>query len=264
MRSLYAVGLVVIAALVLVFCGFGDGYKSSGDPNEGSGATAPITLPPLPSGTNPSDGGDTIPTVGMQSIVGRTVSVISPVALKVQPNDLCKNNLVLIYYDAQNNMVREVLTAGEHIAPVNGVVSGLVLVKAQADVDVASVCQNKDDKSLPPSVVVAALPGFPKGLRLPVAAADNEPSLGSALLSDEGGKIKLSWSAANDFDGGAEVFFNSNTEGNTWTQHSGNLSWDATGGEVISTLDYTLPVKALVKVSFSDGGTHWLYFSQRS
>ena len=77
------------------------------------------------------------PTAPDTAIVGREFVVASPVDLKVQPNELCYGNLALIYYDAQNNKVREVLTAGETFKPVKGVIAGLALVKVRANVKVS-------------------------------------------------------------------------------------------------------------------------------
>ena len=224
---------------------------------------AVITLPDLPSDNNGDDSNGGVyvpPTAPDTAIVGRSFVIPSTVDLKVQPNAMCKGNLALAYYDAENNKVREVLTAGENIKPVNGVISGLIVIKTRADVEIADVCQDKGDMSIPPSIVVAVSPGFPQGLRLKVNEAANAPALESASLLDDGGKIKLSWSATNGFEGDAKVFFNNATEGNEWIQHTSSVAW-GTDKEAVSTLAYDVPVKALVMVDYA-GSKHWLYFSK--
>ena len=215
---------------------------------------------------------DELPTAPNTALVGRPFVVPSTAAtLKVQPNELCDGALVLVYYNESNKTVREVLTAGEAVKPVKGVVSGLAVVKAKANVDLEKKCKSEDaddkddkdeeeeDEEPPPSIVVAISPGFPKGLRLKISEASDAPSLANASLSDDNG-LKLSWSTATGFDDGADVFFNNRTEGNEWTRHSDTLEW-SNASKAISTLDYVEPVKALVKVNLSgDGGDHWLYF----
>ena len=224
---------------------------------------AVITLPDPRSDNNGDDsnGGVYVPPIAPDTaIVGRSFVVASPVDLKVQPNAMCEGNLALVYYDVENNEVREVLTAGENIKSVNGVVSGLAVIKRRADVKVEDACQDKDDKSLPPSIVVAVSPGFPQGLRLKISETANSPALEDASLLDDGGKIKLSWSTVSGFESGAEVFFNNKVEGNEWTRHTSNVAWDA-DKEVVSALAYEVPVKALVMVDYA-GSKHWLYFSK--
>ena len=125
---------------------------------------------------------------------------------------------------------------------------------------VVDVCQDKNDKSLPPSIVVAVSPGFPQGLRLKVSETANAPALEGASFVDDSGKIKLSWSTLSGFEGGAEVFFNNKVEGNEWTRHSSNIAWDK-DKEIVSTLTYDVPVKALIMVDYA-GSKHWLYFSK--
>ena len=228
----------------------------------------------------PTDGGDdddyVPPVLSSVATVGRPFIVPSAAAtLKVQPDSLCKGNLVLIYYNDSNKTVREVLTAGETIKPVKGAVSGLAVVKARPDVDVAKACEDEDaeqkrkdkkeDEILPPSIVIAISPGFPKGLRLEVKDASDAASLiGNAFSSGNNSKMKFTWTDLSGFEGGAGIFFNNKTEGNEWTKHSGNITWTKSSGTagVTSTLAYVLPVKALIQVKPTGNRAvpHWLYF----
>ena len=226
------------------------------------GDEAVITLPKPP----PQDSDDEVyvpPTAPNTAIVGREFIIASTVDLKVQPNDLCDRKLALIYYDASNNTVREILTAGETIKSVDGVASGLAIVKIDNSWNVSN-CVSKSDKNAPPSITIAVSPGFPKGLRLEVTQL-TPPSL-PASLSNKSNKIKLEWSSgATGFDNGADIFFNNATEGNEWTRYSGTPNWKKnSGGDANSTLDYALPVKALlhVKPSGERKVSHWLYFIQ--
>lgn len=207
------------------------------------------------------------PTADEPVPVGRPFDIPSAVDLKVQPNDLCKdkdghNRLALIYYDASNNRVSAVLTAGETIKAGDGVVSGLAVVKLDPGLDIATCIS---EGSSVPSITLAVSPKFPKGLRLKIVVADNPPSLTppntSTPLSSDSDKIKLSWEKdkLKGFANGAEIFFNNVTEGNEWTRYSGTPNWGESGSAT-STLAYDLPVKALVRVKLSSGGMHWLYF----
>lgn len=212
---------------------------------------AVITLPdPSTSGKLPTTPDTAI--VGMPFIIPSTADI-----LKIQPNELCKGALVLVYYDAINKTVREVLTAGEAVKPVKGIVSGLAVVKAQADVDLGNACKKGDTSS----IVLAISPGFPTGLRLKIAEASDAPSLDASLAAAENG-IEMSWATATGFDGGADIFFNNKAEGNEWTHYSGTPNWAASGGDAYSSLAYVLPVKALVKVKPHGERKvpHWLYF----
>ena len=195
------------------------------------------------------------PTLPAQLVIGESLDITSTVTLKVQPNNMCDGSVALIYYDAVHNEVREVLTAGEVIKPISGKVSGLAIVQVESTL----AC-----KDVPPSVNLAVSPCFEGGETIAVAGAPNAPSLDEANFSDDNGKIKLSWSGAQNFSGGAEVFFNNAAEGNEWTRHSdGALQWH-NNSNVTSMLDYTLPVRALVKVAYSGGEVHWLYFKRDS
>ncbi len=215
--------------------------------------------------------GDELPTARTQAVVGQAFSIVSKVDLKVQPDELCNRKLTLIYYDAKKNTVREVLTAGEVIKPVKGRISGLAVVKLDASVKL-SECVDKQGGSKntqgsdPTSITVAVSPGFAKGLKINLIEATTVPQLAGASLSGQGGKIKLDWSKAENFTSqGAQVFFNSVTEGNEWSRYSGDdITWGASAGESVSVLAYDLPVKALVKVNLDDrGAAHWLYFYKK-
>lgn len=221
------------------------------------GPEVAVMLPSAPT----EDGEYVSPTADSAVVVGRPFMIISSRDLKVQPNEMCKGNLVLVYYDAKNNTAREVLTAGETIKSVDGAVAGLAVVKVRAEVNVADACTSTNE---PASIVLAVSPGLPKGFRLEISEATDAPSLAGASLSDDSGKIKLDWTSVQNFSGGAEVFFNNATEGNEWTRHSdAALQW-SNNGNVTSTLDYTLPVRALVKAVLSGGGVHLLLFSKDS
>lgn len=220
-------------------------------------ANANITLP------KPSES-DPLPTASSAVIVGRpfTFNVDSADKLKVQPQThegLCKGNLLLIYYDGTT--VREVLTAGETIKPKNKVVSGLAVVKVSPDVKVAQACKDDKDASSSPSIELTASPNLLKGMQLPVNEASDTPSLGNATLENDNDKIKLSWTTVEGFEGGADVFFNNALEGNEWTKHSPDVTWNASGS-VVSTLAYELPVKVLIKVKATGARKvpHWLFF----
>ena len=231
------------------------------------GNNAVIRLPDTPSVDSNGDNGNDdsyIPIASDTAVVGRSFVIPSSADLKVQPDELCNGNLFLLYYDANSEKVREVLTAGETIKSNNGMVSGLVVVKAQENVEIANVCQSDSDESLPPSIVVAVSPGFPQGLRVKVSEAASTPSLDSVFLFDKDGKIGLRWSAPNGFEDGAEVFFNNQTEGNEWTRYANNITWDKDSDKdvIVSSLDYDEPVKALIMVEYK-GSKHWLYFSQQ-
>jgi len=220
-------------------------------------ATANVTLPK-------ASESDPLPTASSAVIVGRPFSfevVESSKFLKVQPQSregLCKGNLLLIYYDGTT--VREVLTAGESIKPVDRVVSGLAVVKVTPDVNIAQSCKG-ENASLPPSIELTASPNLLKGMRLPVNEASGTPSLGNATLAkNAGGRLKLSWGTRSGFEGDAELFFNNATEGNEWTKH-GSVTGD--NGSVTSTLAYAAPVRVLIKVKTGESTPpHWLYFSE--
>lgn len=221
-------------------------------------ATANVTLPT-------ASESDPLPTASSAVIVGRpfTFNVDSDDKLKVQPQTregLCKGNLLLIYYNDKTKTVKEVLTNGEAIKPVDKVVSGLAVVKVTSDVNIAQACKGEKNASLPPSIELTASPNLLKGMRLPVNEASDTPSLGNATLANAGNKLKLSWGTRSGFEGDAELFFNNATEGNEWTQH-GSVTED--NGSVTSTLAYTAPVRVLIKVKTGESTPpHWLYFSK--
>ena len=212
----------------------------------------------------PSQSNGGTPITDTAAIVGRPFSIAANGNLKIQPDELCDSNLALIYYDAQNNSVREVHSGGENIAPEGGAVSGLALVKVGQG-DIAQVCKDPSDSSLPPSILISVMPGFPAGLRMKVSEASDAPTL-TATLIDEGGKVALQASAAAGFDGGADIFFNASM-GNRWTKHTGTIDWTAASVKVVSSLDYPSRPQPLIKalVMVKPHGTrqvsHWLYYN---
>ena len=210
----------------------------------------------------PKCAGSNKPSLPTSIVVGEPFEIESSVEVKVQPNSLCRdkdtsaNNLALIHYDTASKLVREVLSAGVALKPTSGKISGLALVQVKSG-DLSAICS----EGL--SVNISVMPCSADGVGIDITAASNPPSLSDVGLSEKGGKIKMNWKRANGFSSG-ELFFNNVTEGNEWTHYNKtlNLKTDQ-GGDADSTLDYALPVRALMRAVLS-GGAHWLFFKKDS
>ena len=222
-----------------------------------------LNLPPkTPNGGNPTspDGEAALPTFKEMLTIGKPFSINSNAALKVQPNSLCENSIMLIYYDGSK--VMEALTSGVHVPAVNGKIAGLTFISIEQPPNIDKCGGEKGKLTVTQDKVItmSIMPGYPQGVAVNLSMPSNPPNLRNVSFSNSGGKIKLSWGEVVGFTNGAEIFFSNSDTGNEFTKHTDAVSW-TNNSYVTATHNYSRPVRALIRVNLSSNTYHWLYFS---
>ncbi|MDE3269339.1 MAG: hypothetical protein OYH77_03535 [Pseudomonadota bacterium] len=218
-------------------------------PSTPSGPSAPST-PSVPQPPKKIE----LPVLGGLLTLGKPFAINSKVALKVQPNSLCDNTVMLIYYNGSK--VIETLTSGVHVPASNGKIEGLTFISLLSTPSISSCGKDGPAKSITMSI----MPGFPQGLSAQVALPASPPSLAQPKFSDSAG-IKLAWGTVTGFDNGAEIFFSNKDTGNEFVKHTGTVDW-SNNKSVTTTLGYSEPVRALIRVKLA-AGVHWLYYFKK-